>query len=324
MRHILAALVTAGLALTAVPARAEPDKLRVGLVSRTFYYVPIWAAVQQGFYRDEGLDIDLTVMTNTTAQAAALKDGALQITVAPTEGIIDSVQNGGSLRIVAGNSGKLSHFVIAQSRFHSIEDLRGATIGILSMTEGSRFHFQQVAAAHGMTEADYKLKETGGAPARNQALLDRTIDAGLQSIPWSYVAEDAGFVNLADVSAAIPDWQFTTYNVDAIWAKQHSDLVVRFLRATLRGTQWMYSDKAGAVALASRELGIKSEYAERGWEYFTRTRNITPDLSVNRPGLVKVIEVLKAAGQLPPGTSADPGRYIDGDYLAQAIATARR
>lgn len=321
MRILVVAIVATGLALACTPARAPPDKLRVGLISRTFYYVPIWAAVQQGFYKDEGLDVDLTIMTNTTAQAAALKEGALQIAVAPTEGVIDSVQTGGPLRIIAGNSGKLSHFVIAQKRFRTVEDLRGATIGILSMTEGSRFHFQQVAAAHGMTEADYKLQETGGAPARHKALLAGTINAGLQSIPWSYVAEDAGFANIADVSATIPDWQFTTYNVDQTWAKQHSDVVVRFLRATLRGTRWMYADRAAAVALASRELEIKPEYAERGWEYFTRTNTITPDLLINKPGLVKVIEVLRSAGQLPPGTSVDPDRYIDPAYLTQATAT---
>ena len=77
-------------------------------------------------------------------------------------------------------------------------------------------------------------------------------------------------------------------------------------------------DGAAAVALASRELGIKPEHARRGWEYFTRTQTITPDLSVNKPGLVKVIEVLKAAGQVPSDISADPDRYINPSYLATA------
>lgn len=43
-------------------------------------------------------------------------------------------------------------------------------------------------------------------------------DAGLQSGPLSYMAEDAGFSNLAATTDFIPDYQFTTVNADRGWA----------------------------------------------------------------------------------------------------------
>ena len=55
------------------------------------------------------------------------------------------------------------------------------------------------------------MLETAGAGARHRLLLDGKIDAGLQSIPWAYVAEDAGFNNLGAASDTVPDWQFTVY-----------------------------------------------------------------------------------------------------------------
>lgn len=36
-------------------------------------------------------------------------------------------------------------------------------------------------------------------PPRHKALLEGTIDAGLPSIPWNYVAEEAGMNNLGDI-----------------------------------------------------------------------------------------------------------------------------
>lgn len=301
-----------------VPATAATP-LRVGLVSRTFYYVPFWAAKELGYFRDEGLDVSLEVMTDTTAQVPALLKGKLDITIAPTEGIIRNADEGGPLRILAGNSGKLSHFVIAQPRFKRIEDLKGARVGVLSLTEGSRFHFQQIAEAHGLQfPGDYTLVETGGAPARHKLLKENAIDVGLQSIPWSYVAEDEGFANLGDVSSYIPDWQFTTINADGRWADKHADEVVRFLRATQRAVDWLYAHRPEASALAARELGIQPAYAERAWDYFTKTGNITRDLSVNEPGLTKVVEVMRRAGLLTRSGPVELSRYVDGRFLAEA------
>ena len=36
---------------------------------------------------------------------------------------------------------------------------------------------------------DYQVKHTGGVPPRHKALLAGEIDAGMQSVPWNYVAE---------------------------------------------------------------------------------------------------------------------------------------
>lgn len=319
MRSILLALCAAlATCCSAVAQPAPATPVRVGMISRTFYYVPFWAARDLGYYKAEGLDVSLSVMTDTTAQVPALLEGKLDLTVAPTEGILKNADEGGPLRIIAGNSGKLSHFVIAQPRFKRIEDLKGARIGILSLTEGSRFHFEQIAAAHGLKPGDYSLVETGGAPARHTLLKEQKIDVGLQSIPWSFVAEDEGLANLADVASYIPDWQFTTVNANQVWADRHPEEVVRFLRATQRAVDWLYANRAEASAIAARELGIKLGYAERAWDYFTRTGNITRDLSVNTPGLIKVAETMRRAGILKETGPVEAARYVDGRYLARS------
>ena len=296
-------------------------KLVFGLISRTFYYVPIWAAREQGYFADEGLEVDIFVIGSGT-QAQKLWSGEMHITVAPPEGVVQNVEAGGSLAIIGGNSGRLSHYLITHPRFKRIEDLRGATLGILTFTEGSFFHFQPMMEKHGMRyPEDYKVMPTGGAPHRHQLLLEGKIDAGLQSIPWVYTAEEAGFSNLGNINDYIPDWQFNSFNVDTRWAEKNADTVVRFLRAVLRGSEWMYADRAAATALAAREIGIASEHAGRGWDYFISTGSITRDLEVNRPGLARVIESQVRAGLLPAALVPAPERYIQRQYLDAARAS---
>ena len=138
------------------------------------------------------------------------------------------------------------------------------------MVEGTFFQLKEMMAAHGLQyPADYSVKETGGVPPRHKALLEGTIDAGLQSIPWNYVAEDAGLKNFGEVSTYVPDWQFVSVNVNDGWAAANRPLLVRFLRALLRGTQWVYANRADAASIAERELPTRRDYAERAWDHYT-------------------------------------------------------
>lgn len=296
------------------------DRLVLGMVSRTFYYVPVWAAEEHGFFRAEGLDVALEILGNVTP-CDGLRSGALNVAIAPPEGVVQDVAAGGSLRFIAGNSAKLSHCLITRRQFRKVEDLRGARIGILSWTEGSFFHFQAIAEKHGMSyPGDYEVVLTGGAPPRHTALLKGEIDAGLQSIPWTYAAEDAGLNNLLDVQDYVPDWQFNAYSADLRWAEKNRDLTVRFLRAMKAATEWVFANRAASAAIVERELGISRSYGERGWDYFTRTGALTRDLAINGPGLAKVVEAQEKAGLVAQGSLGDGNRAVEPSFLAEASA----
>jgi ABC-type nitrate/sulfonate/bicarbonate transport system substrate-binding protein len=295
-----------------------PEKMSVGLVSRTFFNVPLWAAMEQGRFAADGIEVATTLL-GSTSQVPPLLDGSLQVVIGSPESAMQNAAAGGPLRLIAGNAGKLVHSLIARAPFKRIEDLRGATIGILNMKEGTFFHIKTMLAAHGLNfPGDYKVTETGGVPPRHKALLEGAIDAGLQSVPWNFVAEDAGMNNLGNVIDHVPDWQFVSINANSEWAAANSDLLVRFLRTLSRATEWLYANRAAAAEIAAHEMPAPLGHAERAWDHFTGTNALTRDLSVNIKGLEHVIATLRQSGHLPEGSPTDPGFYIDGRYLAAA------
>jgi ABC-type nitrate/sulfonate/bicarbonate transport system substrate-binding protein len=295
-----------------------PDKIAAGLVSRTYFNMPLWAAQQHGFFAHEGLDVEGTIFGNES-QVPPLLDGRFQVFIGSPELAIQNQAGGGPLRIVAGNAGKLVHSLIARAPFKRVEDLRGRTIGIFTDKEGTFFHVKAMLAAHGLNyPGDYEVKHTGGVPPRHKALLAGEIDAGLQSVPWNYVAEEAGMNNLGDVIKYVPDWQFVSVNVNSEWAEANRDVLVRFLRAMRRGTEWLYANRTAASAIAARELPAPLHHVERAWDFFTGTNALTRDVAVNLKGLSQVIVTLKAVGLLSPDASPDPAFYIDDTYLRAA------
>src|SRR6185369_12754095 len=58
--------------------------------------------------------------------------------------------------------------VAIQNGYFADEELRGATVGILTLTEGSFFNWQDIARKHGLDyPGDYKVMQTAGAGARH-------------------------------------------------------------------------------------------------------------------------------------------------------------
>ena len=297
---------------------SSPSSLRVGIVSHTFFYLPLWAAIEHGWFEQSRLQVAVSLLGNAS-QAEPLKSGELHVAIATPETALQDAAAGGALRIIAGNTGKLSHSLITRSPFRTVESLRGATIGILNMVEGSFFQLRAMMAHHGlMFPGDYQVKETGGVPPRHKALLEGSIDAGLQSIPWNYVAEEAGMNNLGDINGYVPDWQFVSVNVNREWARANQDVLVKFLSVLLRATEWVHAHKEEAAAIAQRELPAKEEHARRAWDYYTSTDALTRDMSVNERGLQVVLQTQREAGLLSPDAPQDVAFYVDPSWLEAA------
>ncbi|MBI2726312.1 MAG: ABC transporter substrate-binding protein [Polaromonas sp.] len=289
-------------------------KIRVGIVSKTYYYTPLWIAQDCHFFKDEGIQVEIELLGNQNP-AELLYRHEIQLAIAPPDSVLQDVDKGGRLRLLAGNSDRLSHCLITQPEITTVEQLKGKRFGILSRTEGSFFHFRALAKAHGLVyPGDYELVETGGAPVRHQMLLDRKIDAGLQSFPWVYVAEKLSFNNIADISDYLPQWQFNTLNAHLDWVEENRELVTRFLRAMIRATNWFYENREGAAEVAARNLGINITDSQAGWDYFAKTECITPDMSLSLEGLSHVYAALIDANLIK-----HPNALVNRAYDATSI-----
>jgi ABC-type nitrate/sulfonate/bicarbonate transport system substrate-binding protein len=306
-----ALLLLAAAALAAPTPSPAADVVNVANVSRTLFSLPFWVAQHRGFMKDEGLETTSSILDNAEKINAALRAGAMQIAMGTPEAVIIDAYKGGSLRIVAGNTGRLPHFIIARPHIKTLKDLRGANFGILSEKEGSTYVVQDIAKAIGLTPADYKMTVVGGAPTRWKFLQAGKIDVGLQPFPLSYIAEDAGFTNLGSVIPFVPDWQFTTINADMTWAAKNRDVVVRFLRAVQRGRDFMRSNPRETAEIAAHELKTTVALSARAMGDAEKLAILDPNLGVTEAGLRKVVATLQLAGEIAPGEKFDLARFTD-------------
>src|SRR5262245_66643969 len=239
---------------------AELVTLRLGAGAAGFNWLPVFAAQQQGMFAAQGLKVEIKRLGTVDKATAAVKSGELDMTITPPEGAIRDCVGGGNLRIVAGNVNRLPLSLIANPRFRRIEDLKGAKLGTSSLTEGTALYTVEVLRRHGLNyPGDYEFAVVGVHPARWKALQEGTIDAAVQLIPLNFVAVDAGYPNLGEVTDYIPEIVFTSLIVDRTWAQVHRASVVAFLRSLIEGTRWVYDPANDAELL---ELTMEEPQAE--------------------------------------------------------------
>ena len=310
----LTAAAVLALVLIGPPAQAQTT-LRVPVVSRTIFYLPAWTAERQGFFKQEGLDVRIEVYDASEKIFHDLRAGTHQIGIASIESVIADSYKDGKLRIVAGIAKRPPHFIIAQPEIKTLADLKGKTIGVVSMHEGTTFFIADIARAGGFALGDVKVEAVGGSPTRARLLKERKIDMGLQPYPLSYEAEAEGFSNLGAIAKLVPDYQFVSVIVDDGWGRANRSALVGFLKALRRGTDYMFAHPDESAELGAKELNTSPAFAKRALEDTVRMDVLARDLSITDKSLRRVFDNVKAAKLIPDDAVYDRARFVDESYL---------
>jgi NitT/TauT family transport system substrate-binding protein len=275
-------------------------------------------------FAGSGLNVEIKRLGTVDKATAAVRAGEADLAITPPEGAIRDCVGGGNLRIIAGNVNRLPLSLIANPRFSRIEDLKGTKLGTSSLTEGTALYTMEVLRQHGLNyPGDYEFAVVGVHPARWKALQEGTIDAAVQLIPLNFVAEDAGYANLGEVSDYIPEIVFTAMVVDRTWAEAHRADVVRFLRCLMAATRWVYdpANDAALVALTAQVTQAEGKYIQRALEYMRSKNVFSPDLSIPAPAFAKSLELMRKAGLADDALVAGAHRVLDDSYRAEAAGS---
>lgn len=293
--------------------------LKVGAVSRNYFNLPLWIAQHAGFFAREGLAVEIVLIEGIDEVTRRLVGGDLQLALDVTENVILNAEQGGRLEIVGGNVNRLPFSFIARPHIRTWADLRGARIGVSSISAGSSSLVMQLLAAHGLRHPrDYTLLAVGPILARWNMLQRGEIDAGLQGAPLNHIALDSGFVDLGNPRAQFPDFQFTSLDADADWAKRNEDTAVAFLRAWLAAHRWFYDNRAGTTEIAMKETGVERRYAERAWDEYVRDEIFPRDARASAAAVQALVEVSSLIRNLPGRSRSRAEQYINHGYLEMA------
>ncbi len=251
--------VAAAMTMRGHAKAAEAVNLRVGISELVNTVLAFWMAQDAGFFRDQGVNVDLLNMNGGSRGAQELQAGHIDIMHVGLSSVVRLDRAGGDLRLIGSLSNVIRFTLFAAPGVRTAADLRGGIIGI--STFGSETDTTATLALQrlGLTRNDVTLKEYGGGPQRIAALKSGEIRATPVNEPIRSLAREQGLVALVDLVPEQIPWLFTGIVVRKGMLADRRDALTRFIKAVMEGNILALTDAARAKAVLAREARISDQ-----------------------------------------------------------------
>ena len=287
--------------------------------------LPLYVATQQGFFAQQGLQIDIAYTAGSIPQVAGLVREEYQLIQTAPDNVINVDNNPGAfgleqataphiVMVLGGSVGPLSIF--AQRDITTFDHLRGSILGVDNPTSGFAIVLRDILARNGLLlERDYTFTVAGGTSNRLDALKSGVVAATILYAPFDLLAIRAGFNRLATSTDYYPAYaSLATAGIQS-WIEQHSDEVTSYSTAYLKALRWIYDpahvNDVQAIMQDEPSLRLDASLAPHVYAAFVDPRSgFGQNAMLDDAGLQQVID-LRATYTSSPIVDRDFARYRD-------------
>jgi ABC-type nitrate/sulfonate/bicarbonate transport system substrate-binding protein len=138
-------------------------KLNVVYPAVTGVMTALWTAAEAKAFQKYGLDVSLLYIPSAPQVVRVMLAGDSQITVTGGAAVVSANLSGADLVFIGGIVNVPAFYVMAAPEIKTIEELRGATVGVTRFGSSSDFAMRYVLQKHGLRpEKDVTLLQLGG------------------------------------------------------------------------------------------------------------------------------------------------------------------
>jgi len=329
MKKILS--LACALALTAAllcgcgGGKTETVTVRLNEVAHSVFYAPQYAAIKEGFFAEEGIEIELTNGGGADKVMTAVLTGQSDIGLAGPEACIYVLGQGkeDAPKVFAQLTKRDGSFLVGradEADTFSWADLKGRTIiggrkgGVPEMT------------------LEYVMRQNGVVP-HVDAVVDTTVQFNMMAGAFTggngdYVAlfeptaseleqEGKGYVlcSIGQESGEIP---YTAYFASQSYMEENADLIQRFTNAVAKGQKWVMEHSAEEIAAS-----IADQFPDTSEETLAMVAQRYKDIDawndtpvMKKESLERLETVMETAGELDEWVDFD--QLVDNSYAEKA------
>lgn len=185
-KTVVAALLTTGtIALPLHAFAAEKITIMVGGITKMIY-LPAKLTEQLGYFKDEGLDVELQSQQAGVDAENELLAGAVQGVVGFYDHAIDLQSKGKEISaiVVFGQvPGEAEMVSTKATDIKSMADVKGKTLGVTGLGSSTNFLTQYLAYKEGISSREFSVLPVGADSTFIAAMKQGRIDAGMTTEP---------------------------------------------------------------------------------------------------------------------------------------------
>jgi len=287
------------------PAATASNKVRIGYIGLTCE-APIFMAVEKGFFKEEGLDIEL-VKCEWANYKDVLALGGFDMTHHLIMYFLKPIEQGLDVKFTGGiHRGCLRVQALANGNIHTIQDLRGKRIGVPGMGTPPFIFANRVLGANGIDASKEITWQVFPAGELGLALQKGEVDAVADSEPiGSLLMADGKVRNVADQANDAPykDEYCCAVLANGKFLKANPKAAAAATRALLKAAKWVEANPAAAARISVEKKYLASN-PELNTVAISHLRYV-PSVSGAEAAVKSAAAEMKKAGMLAPSTDVD-------------------
>ena len=271
---LIAALAVSASAAFAQVAGIEKPKITIGVGGKSLlYYLPLTIAEKKGFFKEQGLDVDIQDFAGGSKSLQALVGGSVDVVAGAYEHTIRMQAKGQDIR-AAVELGRFPAIVIAVKKgvkFDGPADFKGMKIGVTAPGSSTNMMLNFVLAKAGLTPQDVSIIGVGSAASAVASVRNGQLDAISHLEPVLTMLEQSGDIRVlydTRTEAGTRDLFGGSNPAAVIYAKKsfmdaNPNTMQAVVNAEYKALQWMKAatpEEVAAVVPEEYLLGDKKLY----------------------------------------------------------------
>lgn len=281
------------LMLVFLSARAgHAENFKVAMPSTTQAVLAFTIARDKGYYRAEGLDVELILMSAPNASRALLS-GDVQVATVGGAGM-PPLLRGSPMKFLFTTYNRAMFWLYAKPEIRDVKSLKGKRVGVSGIGSGPDTLLRESLRLNGLdANRDVMILSLGVMPTIYSGLQSGIVDAAMLAPPVTLKAEEAGFRELvAFPKQDLVELQGAILVRDALLQADPGQ-VERFVRATYKGFLFIRENRGGTIPIVARYLQLSDVQAAKAYDQVVRPA-LTQDGTLSPEMQAKAVEhVLK-------------------------------
>ena len=228
-------------------------KIRVAEVAHSVFYIPWYIANSNGYFKDEGLDVEIILTPGADKVTSAVLSNDVEIGFCGSEATI-YVYNGGEkdyLVNFAGLTKRDGSFIVSREKIDnfSLKDLKGKKIiggrigGMPEMT------LEWTLKENGVDINDVDIDTSISFASMGGAFIGGEGDFVSLFEPTALEVEKNGYgyvvASLGELGGSVP---YTTFNARKSYIESNPDIIKKFVNALQKGLDYTYTHSSKEIA----------------------------------------------------------------------------
>jgi NitT/TauT family transport system substrate-binding protein len=273
-----------------------------------------WVAYEEGFFRKNGLDVELIHIPSTSRAIQAMLAGEMAYSYTDGRTAVQATLKGADVVMLAGAANRFVFSFMARPEIKKISDLRGKKIGITRFGSSTHTVTQWTMSHAGIKPEEYQILQVVDVPNMLMAMLAGQIDAGALSPPTNFRARKAGLNELVDLSKEGPEYVSVAIGSTRSYVRANEDVTRRLVRAYSEGVAFLKANKGAGMRAVQKYARIKD--ADILEATYGEARSYIETVPyVSRKGLETILGELTLTE--PKAKQARPEDFVDHRFVAQ-------